>query len=203
LTLAWDSNIESDLAGYRVYYGIRSLDYDFVIDTGNVTQYAVPRLEPETRYYFALTAYDTSGNESTFSEEVSAFTDDQPVSGSTFVATGGGSEGGCFIATAAYGSYLNPHVKTLRGFRDESLTSNSLGRKFVHLYYRYSPPVANHIEKYGFLRFLTRQALLPLIGMSLLSLKATASPAFLFLPLCLLFIFTFTVALRLHLRRAR
>nr|NIO21048.1 hypothetical protein [Candidatus Aenigmarchaeota archaeon] len=149
LTLAWDPNTESDLSGYRVYYGIRSSDYDFVIDTGNVTQYAVTGLEPETRYYFALTAYDTSGNESAFSGEVSAITDDQPVSGSTFVASGGGSEGGCFIATAAYGSYLNPHVKTLRGFRDEFLTPNPLGRKFVHLYYRYSPRMANQVKKYG------------------------------------------------------
>jgi len=42
---------------------------------GNVTQHTVTDLEPETRYYFAVTAYDTSLNESGFSEEVSGVTD--------------------------------------------------------------------------------------------------------------------------------
>jgi len=74
VTLAWDLNTEDDLAGYKVYYGIASRDYDSVIDVGNITSYTVTDLEPETQYYFALTAYDTSGNESDFSAEVSAST---------------------------------------------------------------------------------------------------------------------------------
>ena len=32
LTLAWDPNTEEDLAGYKIYYGTRPGDYDFVID---------------------------------------------------------------------------------------------------------------------------------------------------------------------------
>ena len=75
LTLVWDPNTEDDLAGYNVYYGTRSRDYDFVIDLGNTTHYTVTGLEPETLYYFALTAYDTSWNESDFSAEISAVTD--------------------------------------------------------------------------------------------------------------------------------
>jgi len=71
LTLAWDPNREDDLAGYKVYYGTRSWDYDFVVDVGNVTQYTVTGLESDILYYFAATAYDTSGNESDFSDEVS------------------------------------------------------------------------------------------------------------------------------------
>jgi hypothetical protein len=106
---------------------------------------------------------------------------------------------GCFIATAAYGSYLNPHVKILRGFRDEFLISSSLGGKCVHLYYQHAPRIAKHIEKFSFLQFLTRQALLPLIGMSSLSLKTTASQKLLVLPFCLLL--TFTIALRSYLRQ--
>jgi len=75
LTLAWDPNTEDDLAGYKIYYGTQSGDYDSVIDVGDTTQYMVPGLDPETQYYFALTAYDTSSNESDFSAEVSAVTD--------------------------------------------------------------------------------------------------------------------------------
>ena len=40
--------------------------------------------------------------------------------------TGEGS--GCFVATAAYGSYLDPHVEALRNFRDEQLLTNAPGR---------------------------------------------------------------------------
>ncbi len=196
LTLEWDSNPEADLAGYKVYYGTQSRDYGFVTDVGKVTQYMIGGLTAETRYYLALTAYDFSGNESDFSAEVSAVTGP---GGSPTPISIGGDGGGCFIATAAYGSYLNPYVKILREFRDEFLLSNSLGRKFVHFYYQYSPRMANLIEKYAFSRFLTRQALLPVIGMSSLSLKTTTPQKLFLLPLFLVLIFA--TALRSYRRQ--
>ncbi|MHC4687385.1 MAG: CFI-box-CTERM domain-containing protein [Planctomycetota bacterium] len=201
LTLAWDPNPEPDLAGYKVYYGTRSGDYDVAIDVGDAIQYTVWGLEPETRYYLALTAYDTSWNESDFSWEVSAITGDDP---DPTPILDSGDDGGCFIATAAYGSYLNPHVKILRNFRDEFLISNSFGRKFVHLYYQYGPRIANHIERYDFLQFLTRQALLPLIGMSSLfnkSNKITPFPALLLPLLCFFLVFTITLPFYLYQNR--
>jgi hypothetical protein len=205
LTLAWDPNPEWDLAGYKIYYGTRSGDYDFVIDVGGITYHTIRGLEPETRYYLSLTAYDISGNESDLSGEVSGISkpDPDPYYEETD-SEEGYSEWGCFIATASFGSYLNPHVKVLRDFRDEFLLPNSLGRKCVRFYYQHSPRIAKQMGKYGSLRFLSRQALLPLIGMSSLSLKTMASQKLVLLPFCLLLILIlFTITLRSYLRQTR
>lgn len=82
----------------------------------------------------------------------------------TFENDGPQSQSGkCFIATAAYGSYLDPHVQVLRSFRDRYLLTNSPGRRFVAFYYRYSPPVAALISKVESLRVITRMALTPIV----------------------------------------
>lgn len=59
------------VAGYKLYYGLTSRMYDFIKTVHNQTTYAVSGLEPGRTYYFAVTAYDASGNESHFSDEMS------------------------------------------------------------------------------------------------------------------------------------
>ena len=70
---------------------------------------------------------------------------------------------GCFIATAAYGSYLAPHVQVLRDFRDDVLLTNPLGKIFVDYYYEYSPPIALKISEHEGLKTATRVVLTPLV----------------------------------------
>ncbi|WP_085812180.1 CFI-box-CTERM domain-containing protein [Geoanaerobacter pelophilus] len=93
-------------------------------------------------------------------------------------SSGGGSSGGCFIATAAFGSYLDPQVVVLRHFRDNVLMKSEPGKAFVKLYYTYSPPVADFIYEHDFLRLLTRWALTPLIFAVKYPLALIALPVF-------------------------
>ena len=72
VTLAWDMNNEPNVAGYKIYYGKASRNYDWFIDVGNVTQVTITDLPNGSTYYFAATAYDNSNPpiESTYSDEV-------------------------------------------------------------------------------------------------------------------------------------
>lgn len=76
---------------------------------------------------------------------------------------GGGGGGGCFIATAAFGSYLSPEVRTLRRFRDRYLLQSPVGRALVAFYYRHSPAFADAIRTHGALRVVARIALTPVV----------------------------------------
>lgn len=72
----------------------------------------------------------------------------------------------CFIATAAYGSPLHPHLDILRDFRDKYLMPTKIGRTLVNLYYKYSPSVANIIAKNKALKVIVRNQLVPFIAFS-------------------------------------
>ena len=66
--------------------------------------------------------------------------------------------GGCFIATAAYGTDTANEIDILREFRDAVLLPNSLGAKLVSLYYETSPPMADFISQHEVLRTAVRVA---------------------------------------------
>lgn len=77
-TVSWNQSEEPDLAGYKIYYGVaprtgdcpNGSSYSYNVDVGNVVSYTFDRLENNKTYYFSVSAYDTSGNESCFSDEV-------------------------------------------------------------------------------------------------------------------------------------
>jgi len=74
VTLTWTANGEPDLAGYKIYIGTASGTYSFLgspFMTGKVTSYTVSNLPKGQTYFFAISAYDSAGNESLLSAEVS------------------------------------------------------------------------------------------------------------------------------------
>jgi len=54
-------------------------------------------------------------------------------------SSSGSSSGGCYVATAVYGSYDCPQVWTLRRYRDDRLANTWYGRLFIRTYYAISP----------------------------------------------------------------
>ena len=122
VTLAWDPNQEADLDGYAVYYSKHSPGppYDYAGDIAldefedpSAPAVTLSDLEKHVDYYFALTAYDAEGNESSFSQELCVRADDTihecaPAASSSL--SGGGSNhnspfphSACFIQAASDG----------------------------------------------------------------------------------------------------
>lgn len=69
LTLAWNPSSGPNVLGYKIYYGTASHDYDTAVSVGNVTNATVGGLVEGGTYFFAVTAYDISNQESFFSDE--------------------------------------------------------------------------------------------------------------------------------------
>jgi hypothetical protein len=106
---------------------------------------------------FALIVTDAQGEQSqedSTTVTVSNFQKDNP----------GASGGGCFIATASYGSPMDFHHILLREFQDRLLKIRSLGEGFLKLYYTYSPPAADVVAKRETLGELARCSPLPFIA---------------------------------------
>lgn len=70
------------------------------------------------------------------------------------------SGGGCYIATACYGSYEHPDVLVLRRYRDENLLNTAIGRAFVRVYYAVSPAIVHLFGRSEWFVRLVRSSLL-------------------------------------------
>jgi hypothetical protein len=116
----------------------------------DVTTYSDTLAEWGT-YSYRVRAYNTLGN-SSYSNEATAL----------WIVEG--DDEGCFIATAAFGSPLERHVRMLRDFRDRYLT-NTAGRAILGLYYTFGPPMAGIIAKNEALRAVARVGLYPFLGL--------------------------------------
>ena len=72
IKISWEKNPEADVAGYKLYTRTTGTTYGDGIDVGNVLEYTFTPPDLTKDYFFAVTCYDTSGNESLFSDEVKA-----------------------------------------------------------------------------------------------------------------------------------
>jgi len=121
VVFAWDPNSESDLSGYVLYVddGTSDLPYEYFdtypleeMDPDNPSM-EITGLQDDQVYFFVLTAYNTEGIESDYSEEICVYNgqacseniedSNTSVSGeasNTSVSGNGGGGGGCFISTA-------------------------------------------------------------------------------------------------------
>lgn len=70
VTLAWDASPSPEVTGYRIYYGTETGRYTNSATVGNVTSASIVNLKWGATFYFVATAYDDTGLESDFSNEV-------------------------------------------------------------------------------------------------------------------------------------
>ena len=90
-----DGTPASDLAGYKLYIGSASRNYQQTIDVGRLTNYSVANLADGATYYFAVTAYNSAGQESPYSAEaVKAF----PAQTTSHIITASAGAGGSITA---------------------------------------------------------------------------------------------------------
>ncbi len=188
LAVAWSA--VAGATGYKVHYGVLSTEEN-KIDVHNVLSHDITGLTNGQRYQVAVSAYrpaiyyvvvtardsTAAAHESAPSGEVSTqigpllesgpsgILSDSPDALSPY-PTLPNTGGGCFIATAAYGSYAAPEVQVLRNFRDRFLLTTGTGRRLVAWYYRNSPAAAELLNAHPSFKPAVRVMLLPAVAMA-------------------------------------
>ena len=69
----------------------------------------------------------------------------------------------CVVVVATSGSFLDPHLPSVRRFRDQTLMRSRFGQMLVAWYYELSPPMARYITRNETLRSVTRLLLTPVV----------------------------------------
>ncbi len=143
-TFAWDANSETDLAGYKVYYGTSSRSYTANVNVGNWTSCTISGLTEGRTYYFAATAYNSAGLESGYSSEVSYTVPVSPGTAvSAFAVNAGGPQytgaGIVYSADSRYsGGRSYQTSATISGTSDQTLYRTQRVGNFS-----YNIPLAN------------------------------------------------------------
>jgi hypothetical protein len=122
---------------------------------GEAATFVVPELKPSTEYVVGVRAVDHCDQRSplataSFTTTIQKFT----------------QLSGCFVATAAYGSALEPHVAALRHARDRLRPRSPLFAAATDLYYRSGPAAAAVVADSDLARALARRVLAPFAGLA-------------------------------------
>lgn len=187
ISLGWFDNSANE-DGFRIERKLgQGGSYSSLATVGpNTEAYDDAAVNSGVTYCYRVKAFNAAG-ESGYTNEVcsmpNAASSPSPsptTSTSTSVSSGSaepavaaaatGGSGGCFIATAAFGSPMAPQVQLLREIRDKYLLASLPGRFAVHAYYATSPPIADVISRSETLRAMTRLGLMPLLGWASLAL---------------------------------
>ena len=129
ILVSWNANTEDDLAGYKIYYGTATRSYGTGLDVGNVTSYQFSDVPPGRTYYVAVTAYDTSNNESGYSQEASVTTgsvDATPPTGTIVINGGSGTTPSRAVALTLKASDSGSGVAGMRFSNDGSTWSSEV-----------------------------------------------------------------------------
>ena len=131
--------------------------------SGGADSITVLGLENEVTYKFYVVTIDAFKNPSSPASAGEATPAPELDLWEVYKRQGGGADGGhCFVATAAYGDYDDPQVRTLRAFRDGVLKEHAPA--LIDLYYATSPPLADWIAKSDDRRRIARVLLAPLVA---------------------------------------
>jgi hypothetical protein len=142
ITLAWDNS--DGATGYRIYYGTVNRNYTSVVDVGNVTTYTFANLLNGVTYYFAATAYDASGNESDYSEEITYNNATTPTSYTISASAGtGGTISPSGGVSVSGGSSRTFTITPNSGYRISNVTVDGVSMGFISSYSFYNV-TSNH-----------------------------------------------------------
>lgn len=112
-SLAWNSSPDSGVAGYKIYIGTNSHNYDFVLDVGNVSSASIELPDYDTAYYFVATSYSVTGVESDFSDETSYVASSLSVTNGSNTNTDSGSVSNSVTTTNSPVTYQAPTLSPL------------------------------------------------------------------------------------------
>jgi hypothetical protein len=130
-------------------------------DPGTLNSFTLSGLKPKTQYVVGIRA-------------LGACQDGSAISVLTFLTPSMGFKqvSGCFIATAAYGSALEPHVARLRELRDRLRPASALFAAAADLYYRSGPAAAAVLRRSDTARALARELLGPVAAAAQVTVAA-------------------------------
>jgi chitinase len=143
VNLQWDPNTEADLAGYKVYYNAdsASLVGSIPIDVHNQTAASISGLDPDKAYQFAVTAYNTSGQESSFSNVVAVAEQSPPT---VSISSPSGNVNVSGIVSVAVSAADNVGVSKVEYYVDNILKATDMSTPYLFSWDTTALPPGNH-----------------------------------------------------------